>query len=49
MSMTLVRIDRVPVELVRPKLLIGFEAVDGLAERVQIAQRRPDRGLRVRR
>jgi len=43
------RIDRVPVEMVRPKLLIGFEAVDRLAELVEISKRFPDRGLRVRR
>jgi hypothetical protein len=41
-------LDLVPVEMVRPKLLIRVEAVDSLAERVEISQRRPDRGLRVR-
>jgi hypothetical protein len=39
------RIDRVPVEMVRLKLHICIEAVNRFAERVQIAQRRPDRGL----
>jgi len=34
--------------MVRPKLLVGFEAVDGLVECVEIAQRFPDRGLRSR-
>src|SRR5690242_1420539 len=35
--------------MVRPTLLIRCEAVDRLAELVQIAQRRPDRGLWGRR
>jgi hypothetical protein len=36
------RIDLAPVEMVRPKLLICVEAVNGLAERVEIPKRFPD-------
>ena len=41
------RIDRTPVEMVRLKLLIRVQAVDRIAERVEIPKRFPDRGLRV--
>jgi hypothetical protein len=34
--------DRVPVEMVRTKLLIRVEAVNSLAERVEISNRFPD-------
>jgi len=37
-----VRIDLVPVEMVRTKLLIRVEAVHGLAELVEIHKRFPD-------
>jgi len=41
------RIHLVPIEMVRPKPLIRVEAVDCLAKRVEIAQRFPERGLRL--
>jgi hypothetical protein len=37
-----VRIDRAPVEMARPKLLIDVEAVNRLAERIQIPECRPN-------
>jgi hypothetical protein len=41
------RIERVPVEMVRLKLLILVKAVHRLAELVKLPKRFPDRGLRV--
>jgi len=37
-----VRIDLVPVAMIRTKLLIRVEAVNGLAERVESPKRFPD-------